>query len=201
MKYKKKRHQVTQPADAAVRLIPLTQGQNAIIDAADFEWLSQWNWFAMRNTRAESFYAARKKNGKIWGMHCEVLGCGPGEEGDHWSHDTLDNRRSNLRLCSRAQNQHNRRKARRNQSGFKGVCFVARRSKYLSQIRVASKHVFLGLFDFAEDAARAYDAAARKFFGEFALVNFPERIVSQKTLTLPCKLSDFPRHGDADIFF
>jgi hypothetical protein len=106
-------------------------------------------------------------------MHREILQCHGEEEGDHWNHRTLDNRRSNLRKCSHAQNASNVSRPRDNRSGFKGVVFEKRTGKWYAQIRVNRKQHHLGTFTDKEDAARAYDAAARQHFGEFALTNFP----------------------------
>src|SRR4029077_18371669 len=112
------------------RLIPLTQGQFAIVDAADFEWLNQWKWYALWNCKTRSFYAARtppQANGqKPYGisMHRQILGLEHYDPrlGDHIkSGETLNNRRSNLRIADKFQNQHNRRRRLDNTSGFKGV--------------------------------------------------------------------------------
>src|ERR1700719_1891410 len=120
------RHAVTQPSDQSYRLIPLTQGQNAIVDAADYEWLNQWNWFADWSEPTKSFYARRHKKTEdghypIVRMSREILKCGPGEEPDHKNHDTLDNRRENLRLSTHSQNCCNKRISPKNTSGFIGV--------------------------------------------------------------------------------
>jgi hypothetical protein len=168
-----KRHAVTQPLDTSYRLIPLTQGQNAIVDADDYEWLNQWNWHAWLNSFTKSYYAVRKfsKERKTLYMANVILSCEFGEEGDHKNHDTLDNRRQNLRKCSHHQNTFNRRRPKSNTSGFKGV----RRdySSWQAYITISGKFIHLGCFDSTLDAARAYDEAAKKFHGEFAHLNFP----------------------------
>lgn len=162
----KKRHSVTQPLDESYRLIPLTQGQNAIVDAADFEWLSQWNWFAALVKSTGSFYAKRGKN--IF-LHQVLLGI---KGVDHKNNNTLDNRRENLRPCSQAQNSANAKKSRRGNI-YKGASFHKRQRMWNSHIRIGRKLHHLGSFKTAEEAARAYDAAAKEKFGEFAHLNFP----------------------------
>jgi hypothetical protein len=95
---------------------------------------------------------------------------------DHWNRDTLDDRRSNLRICLRGQNNTNSRKRSRpagTSSRFKGVSWRKQKGRWVAKIRKNDSHYFLGYFDSEEDAARAYDAAARRIFGEFARTNFP----------------------------
>ena len=92
---------------------------------------------------------------------------------DHVNGDTTDNRRVNLRLASEGDNVHNIKLSRRNTSGYKGVRKEARCSSYRASIVVNNKWRHLGSFKTAEEAACAYDEAARKYFGEFACVNFP----------------------------
>lgn len=91
---------------------------------------------------------------------------------DHIDGCGLNNTRSNLRLATAGQNQANRRIAARNAAGFKGV--VAHRGRWRAQINTNRTRVRLGLFDSREEAARAYDDAARAAWGEFACVNFPQ---------------------------
>ena len=165
------RHAVTQPLDKAYRLIPLTQGQNAIVDLEDFEWLNQWNWFAMYSQKTETFYAVRNKNNL---MHREILKSLHGEDSDHRNHDTLDNRKENLRRCTRSQNNCNQGPNSRSTSGYKGVTKCSKSAKWQAKIKVHRRIFHLGEFADAEDAARAYDAAAKKYHGEFAHLNFHE---------------------------
>lgn len=169
-----KRHEVTQPVDASFRLIALTQGQNAIVDVADFEWLSQWSWFACWDKKMQSFYATRKENGKSLRMHRTLLKVRSGEEVDHWNHNTLDNRRSNLRRCSHTQNMRNKKHQTANPSGYKGVTWAEDRHHWRVRLMCDGKMIHLGRFHSKEEAARAYDKAAIVHFGEFAVLNFPK---------------------------
>jgi hypothetical protein len=92
---------------------------------------------------------------------------------DHINHDTLDNRRANLREATTSQNKMNERRRKDNTSGFKGVAWHKGRRKWCAHIGKDRVKYYLGYFLVVEDAARAYDAEARKRFGEFACVNFP----------------------------
>lgn len=100
-----------------------------------------------------------------------IAGATEGEEVDHVNRDRLDNRKSNLRKCTRQENACNRGKAKHNKSGYKGVYWCKGRRKYRAQIQARGKHRLLGQFDVAQDAARAYDNAAKELHGEFAVTN------------------------------
>ncbi len=92
---------------------------------------------------------------------------------DHINHDGLDNRRGNLRLCTRLQNSRNRLPRRGGSSKYKGVTWNKRRKKFMAEIRVNQKYQYLSYFENEIDAAKAYDKKAKEFFGEFAFLNFP----------------------------
>src|SRR6266852_1538534 len=170
-KYRVRRHAVTQPLDKSYKLIPLTRNQNALVDTEDFARLSQWNWCALWSTHAKSFYAVRSENPMVY-MHRIILDCAMDEDGDHRNHDTLDNRRRNLRKCSPTQNKQNSR-PHKDGSGFKGVCWNNQRNKWQAGIQARGKRHHIGLFVSATEAAVAYDEAAKRLHGEFAHLNFP----------------------------
>lgn len=94
-----------------------------------------------------------------------------GEYVDHINHNGLDNRRDNLRLASAAQNMQNSRLRSDNTSGYKGVVWVISRRKWRAEIYVDKRSKCLGYFQNAIDAAKAYNDAALKYFGEFAFLN------------------------------
>jgi|SRR5882724_4261472 len=164
-----KRHAVTQPLDQSYRLIALTQGQNAIVDTTDFEWLNQWNWSALWIPSSRGFYAVRLST-KIY-MHRIILGCKSKELADHKNGNTLDNRRENLRKCTLAENNRNRKKNYSSTSKYKGVYEVGKR--WQARIEVRGEKKYLGTYETSERAALAYDNAAKMFHREFALLNFP----------------------------
>lgn len=148
---------------ALTKVIPLTQGKNAIVDVEDYEWLSRRKWHY-----AKVGYAA-SDGGRIY-MH-RLIG-NPSEMAyiDHINGDKLDNRRVNLRVCTHAQNNMNQRKTK-GKSKYKGVCWLGRLNKWRAYIVKDRKQYYLGLFKSEEDAATAYNMAALRHFREFAKLN------------------------------
>jgi len=93
---------------------------------------------------------------------------------DHFDHDGLNNSRLNLRPCTASQNNCNQRKGGGTSSKYKGLTWIPKRKKWKVMICVNGKNKFVGEFSDEVEAAKAYDAAARKYHGEFALLNFPD---------------------------
>jgi len=158
------------------RSIPLTQGKFAIVDEDDFEKLSPFKWHAYRRKGKTNYYARRGfwKDGKWTVVAMQNVICPPpkGKLVDHKNGNSLDNRKSNLRLCTTSQNAQNKRKMlKKGTSIYKGV--YRSRNRWAAHIGARENRRYLGRFDNEMDAALAYDEVARQRFGEFALVNFP----------------------------
>ncbi len=160
-----------------MKLIPLTRGKVATVSDEDFEWLSSYKWRATRPTPTgiERWYAVHTvHNGATIYMHREIMqrmGFPKTFICDHKDSDGLNNQRENLRPCSAAQNVQNRRKQSGLSSRFKGVYWHKRDSKWMARVQHNRKQVWLGYFDDEQSAAKAYDQAARKRFGQFARLN------------------------------
>lgn len=154
--------------------IPLTQGKVAIVDDDMYDYLSQWKWYARKD--GKNWYAQRndgiKPFRKLVLMHREITNAPNGMDVDHWNRNGLDNRRENLRVCTRTENSRNAGLRITNKSGYKGVCWNKQHRVYDAHIRVDGKFLYLGSFSDSREAARAYDAAAKKHYGEFAWLNF-----------------------------
>lgn len=156
-----------------MKMIPLTQGKSAIVDDDIYDYLMQWKWHAFLNNN-KNYYAIRgnRREGRV-PMHRVVAKTPAGMITDHINRNTLDNRRENLRICTRAENARNTDVYKNNKSGFRGVYWKTREKKYIAQIKVNGEIIRVGRFDSPEEAARAYDEAAVRYFGEFANLNFP----------------------------
>lgn len=159
-----------------MRELPLTQGKVARVDDADYEDLSQHNWYAGRIRRR--WYALRNGSRtlgprRIVKMHHEVAGRPPdGLETDHVNGDGLDNRRANLRFVTHAQNMANALPLLGCSSRFKGVYWDKRDRRWVARIKSGGKSRRLGCFTNEKQAAHAYDAAAIAQWGEYARLNF-----------------------------
>ena len=152
--------------------IKLTQGQVALVDDEDYDFLNQWKWYAHKGRKDGLFYAGKRNNGdikQIW-MHRLIMNTSRGLTVDHIDHNGLNNQKCNLRNCSMSQNKMNVTPI--GLSKFLGV--HPRNDKYVAQIKVNGKKIYIGTFKTEEDAAHAYDNAAKKYFGEFANLNFKE---------------------------
>ncbi len=154
------------------KLIPLTRGKFAIVDAADFELLNRYKWHALKGGR--TFYARSQEKGRAIRMHRLITNAPKGLFVDHINHNGMDNRRANLRFCTRAENNRNSLPRRGGTSRYKGVHWCKRRKKFIATITFNRKKRVLGYFDSEIDAAKAYDKRARELFGEFVYLNFPE---------------------------
>ena len=151
--------------------IPLTDGYEALVDDADYDFLMQWTWHA--TAARGQIRATRRERGHRILMHRAIMNCADHLEVDHINGNPLDNQRDNLRLATHQQNMWNRQKHKIFTSRFKGVYWSKSRGKWCAAINIGNKvRLQLGRFEDEELAARTYDAAARKYHGTFARTNF-----------------------------
>lgn len=148
--------------------IPLTQGKFALVDDEDYEELMKYKWYFDNGYARRDGPAPIKK--RIL-MHRQIMNAKAGQDVDHINHDGLDNRRINIRLCTTSQNMQNSKLYKNNSTGLKGVRFHKRMKKYQASIRINGKAKHLGTFENPIDAAKVYNEAALKLFGEFANFN------------------------------
>jgi hypothetical protein len=168
----KKRPKVRQPKNKNIRFIPLTQGKVAIVDAEDYEWLSKYKWHA--SNAGGKFYATRCRKNRSISMHRIIMGEPKGMFVDHIDGNSQNNRRSNLRTCTPAQNLQNQR-PKEGTSRYKGVYFHKKDNKWMAKIGFNGKSIYIGNFEDEIEAAKAYDTKATELFGEFAYLNFPNQ--------------------------
>jgi hypothetical protein len=149
--------------------IELTQGFKTIVDDSLYDELNKYKWCAHK-MRNKTVYATR-----LVRLHHLVIGFPPpGFVVDHINGNGLDNRRENLRFVSNQNNIRNQGMNKNNTSGYRGVSWHKGKQRWEAKIRVNNARLSLGRYKTAEEAAHAYDKAAKEYFKEFAKLNFPE---------------------------
>jgi hypothetical protein len=171
-----KRHAVVQPLDQSIKLIPLTKGENAIVDSRNFAWLNQWNWAAHTGgTNGSKLYAVRtdiQKDGsrKTIFMHRVILGMPEKKydprDVDHENGNGLDNRRTNIRPCTRPQNCANSPRKIVSRSGYKWVHFEPSHNRKPWKVIVGGRYI--GHYESKEKAREASLNASQRIYEGFA---------------------------------
>lgn len=151
-----------------MKLIELSQGMKAMVDDEDYQFLMRFKWSAAYDGKRKTVYAKsceRTNEGKIKTirMHRLITRATPGMVVDHINHDTLDNRKSNLRVVTQKENLRNTRLSKRNRSGFCGVSYMKEKRKFVARISVDDKDIFLGYFADKQAAIEARISANKKF--------------------------------------
>jgi len=150
----------------------------AIVDDEDYNRVmeaisSRSKWYILSPPPSKKFYAFDGSH--RLSIHRVVMNAPKGFDVDHINGDPLDNRKENLRICTRSQNCQNKSVRADSKSGFKGVDQRATRFRaYIGDPNRKNRHINLGYYTTAEEAARAYDKKATELHGEFATLNFPK---------------------------
>lgn len=156
--------------------IPLTKGMFALVDDDDFSRVNEYKWCAHQDGgRWYSFrYFSKDGQRTFMSLHRFIIGTPVGMETDHINGNGLDNRKCNVRICTRNQNQANKSKSWGKHSKYKGVSYAKNRQspkRWFAQIVSNNKHYHCGYYLTEIEAAKAYNENAIKFFGEFARLN------------------------------
>ena len=154
--------------------ILLTNGMVVLVDPEDEQAVSRHRWYVWKPKSSNLYASARVEGRWVW-LHRFIMGPPPKPElrTDHVNGNGLDNRRSNLRWATPAQNMRNSRKVKSQSSKFKGVHWAKNRQGWEARIRADGHVRYLGVFDTEENAAAAYDEAAKDLHREFACLNNP----------------------------
>lgn len=150
-----------------------------LVDEEDYEKFNKFIWHRNDKKCGKLVYVVRsyyRSDGKKRSLvlHREIMNCPEGMFVDHINHNTLDNRKCNLRIVTCQQNNSNSVKWTKYTSKFKGVSFDNKNKKWLAQIQFEKKKMHIGRFNNEEDAAREYDKKAKELFGEYACLNFKD---------------------------
>jgi hypothetical protein len=167
-----------------MKKIKLASGIFALVDNSDYEFVNKYQWSLSGYGYARAVIYGEKgrdKNGRLIQktikMHRLIIGAKENEFVDHKNRNPLDNRRSNLRICTMSQNSSNVGIRSNNKSGYKGVIEMvgkeheSRKKKWLSYINVDGKRIYGGYFFTKEEAAEKYNEMAKKYHKEFAVLN------------------------------
>lgn len=151
--------------------IPLTQGKTTIIDAADYEKVAPYKWmFHCGYVQSSEYDPATRKRHAVHMSHV-ILPCPDGMFVDHINRNKLDNRRCNLRIVTRSQNNANRCSFSNSRSQYKGVVKSKKTGWWEAAIRKEGKQISLGSYETEIAAASAYNDYARRMWGEYAVLN------------------------------
>ncbi len=157
--------------DGIVAYIPLTQGKFAVVDAADVPLVEGWNWCAMAPLTEDGSWYAYSSGKRKLRLHTYLMPAPDGFITDHKDRNGLNCRKNNLRVATYSQNSQNKKRPNIGDGKFKGVSKHG--NKWRTRIKVGNKRFHIGSYESPELAARAYDTAAGRYFGEFAVLNFP----------------------------
>jgi hypothetical protein len=160
-----------------MKKIELTQGQFALVDDEDFEYLNQWKWYVAKGKYTNYAQRMDRSSGKrkTVRMSRVILKTKTGFVSDHKDGNGLNNQKSNLRNCTRHENAMNKRIANRGKTSiYRGVSWYSRYKKWKACILSGKDRKHIGYFDNEIEAAKAYDKKAISCFGEFlGELNFP----------------------------
>ena len=146
------------------------RGKFALVDDGDYEKVNKYKWYLSSRGYVVRTRVVAEGKGSMR-IHRFLMNCPVNKMVNYKDMDTLNNQKSNLRLCTRAQNSYTRGLQKSNTSGYKGVTWSKQSKKWRAVIEYQKKKIHLGVFEKIEDARDAYNSAASKYHGEFAWLN------------------------------
>lgn len=155
-----------------IKAINKNQYYDVLVDDEDYDLLSKQSWFRIKNN-----YITGNRKRKTVLIHRIIMNATCYQKVDHIDGNPLNNQKSNLRICTQIENVRNQKIRKNNTSGYKGVTFKRRMIKnkeysyWCARLGFNNKRIHLGYFKTQIDAAKAYNIAAIKYFGEFAKLN------------------------------
>lgn len=153
--------------------IPLTQGRVTIVDDEDYPIVSLFKWWAFKiknyHYAATTIFISDKQTTLL--MHRLIMNAPFDKLVDHINHNGLDNRKTNMRLCTYSQNHMNGKPHKNSSSKYKGVHWSKHHKRWIAQIRKDNKQTRMGYFHEEKAAAQAYNFVAYELFGDFAYLN------------------------------
>jgi hypothetical protein len=179
------------------KIITLHNGSECLVDDADFEFLSQWSWqcdakgYAVRSVHLGRIDGKWKKS--TIKMHRLLTACPKQYQVDHINGIKLDNRKSNLRICTNGENQMNGGAYKTSATGYRGVSWCRKTKKWKAQIQHNKHKQYIGVYPSKEAAALAYNRKAVELFGQFARPNqIPEHLIPPPHEENPHGLTEDP---------
>lgn len=160
-----------------MQVIKLNRGYEAFVDDEDYEKVNIFKWFITNGgyaARTFNFKSGTKETETIK-MHRFIMNTSNGMETDHINHNRLDNRKCNLRVCTKSENQRNAKVRKDSVSGYKGVSqrntIIYKKKPWRAYITYQGKPKHIGYYRTALEAAIAYNTMAKEYYGEFAYLN------------------------------
>lgn len=153
------------------------QGDIFYFDLEDYEKIKDICWHKDSSTGYIKGYNNINNSKKVF-LHRVIMEANKGDIIDHINHNLSDNRKVNLRRCTRSQNGANTKRRIDNKSGHSGVYYDKSRNKWSVQISVNNKKIFIGRYNFYDDAVNARKNAENKYFKEFSYDNSINEIES-----------------------
>lgn len=148
-----------------MKTLELSRGKVAVVDDETFTWLKKYKWTLSGNGKYAIYYTKRNGKRRLFQMHRIIMNAKKGEYVDHIDGNGLNNQKSNLRIVTHRQNMLNRKDLK------KTIGITKHQKGYWARIRFEGKHFSLGVYEKKEDAIKAYNEAAKKYYGDDAFLN------------------------------